>query len=550
MCDITNSPPKDIKKSLLLGRGAYGDVYLDEESGKATKIMKYDDTYDPCLGFNPTLIRELSTISLMQKCEFVPKILNIYFGDSYGFTMEKFYGSLHDVLTGKLLSKEKLLLNLDKIVFKLVYVLAYASSKMIIHRDVKPQNILINDDYNIALTDWGLSVTNISYNRHDDRTVQTLWYRCPEHLLRLSDDQNNDTIDMWSVGIIMLEIMRGKHGIVAHNTEKGTMEIILKILGYPKDSSIIQGLKDNEILSTHYADHSPYIEELKKIDGIDMECIDFIEKCLEYSPHKRLSPISALQHLYINKNSSIIDTSKLIMMDNISEKLLELDEYCIDIHNIKKNNPKYLLMRHKYLNSYKLIKDRYGMTQHELALMITYTDKLFEVISIVDEYSFGSICAVSCIVFSITAEILPKISHLKKILKIENVSDNEIKEYVINVIKILKFPFPIKTFITYQILLEPIHGYIATAYKFLCNHIVESDKYIGIKAEHIFSGILNELKNYYYYDRSTKHVTYFSPLLENLVKRYPCRMIVEFTSEHNYIPFKNGFISTELKFIL
>jgi serine/threonine protein kinase len=541
---IITSPPENIKSLKLLGHGSYASVYLDK-FGNAIKIMKYDDTYDPYLGFNPVFLREISNIISLQKCPFIPKILNVYFGDSCGFTMQKFSGSLCDVLIGQLLDKHKLIINLDKIIFKLVYALACASSNMILHRDVKPQNILINDDYDIALADWGLSSTNITKCvRADSRTVQTLWYRCPEHLLKISNYQNNDTIDMWSVGIIMLEILRGKHGIIAHTTENGAMGLIMKILGRPKDLTIIKKLEEFGIEYLHYDEHSTYIEELRTIDGIDIMCIDFIEKCLEFSPHKRLTPVSALNHPYINKNMSIIEPFyPKPILSNIHDKLKGLTQYCACLKNININNPKYLENRKHYIFNYKLIKQHYALAQSDFALLMTYTDKIASVARIPDEYSHYLLFAISCIVMSITVENLPKLKHLKRIVGNHMIDDLYVKDYIINIVKILKFPLSIKTFITYEVLLEQLNRHILASYKFFCYYIIDSHKYIGINAEDIFAGLIHKLTNYYYYDKITKETIRFLPLLEDITKIYTTSILIELPPECNYMLFENGFIS-------
>ena len=73
----------------------------------------------------------------------------------------------------KILNKITLVEHLDKIVFKLVYALAMAQDNMIIHRDIKPQNILINADYDVAVADWGISIATIFGNiSNDTKTIQ------------------------------------------------------------------------------------------------------------------------------------------------------------------------------------------------------------------------------------------------------------------------------------------------------------------------------------------------------------------------------------------
>ena len=79
-----------------------------------------------------------------------------------------------------------------------------------------------------------------------------------------------------------------------------------------------------------------------------------------------------------------------------------------------------------------------------------------------------------------------------------------------------------------------------------CDHILESDKYIGIHAEHIFTGLIHKLKNYYYYNRTTREILNFLPFLEDLIKIYTdsgFSELIELPPECNYMLFENGFIS-------
>lgn len=74
----------------------------------------------------------------------------------------------------------------------------------VIHRDLKPQNLLVTSTGNIKLADFGLAKT-YDFEMRLTSVVVTLWYRSPEVLLGLS---YATPVDIWSCGCIMAELFR------------------------------------------------------------------------------------------------------------------------------------------------------------------------------------------------------------------------------------------------------------------------------------------------------------------------------------------------------
>ncbi|XP_023620548.1 mitogen-activated protein kinase 13 [Myotis lucifugus] len=96
----------------------------------------------------------------------------------------------------------------DKIqylVYQMLKGLKYIHSAGVIHRDLKPGNLAVNEDCELKILDFGLA-------RHADAEmtgyVVTRWYRAPEVIL--SWMHYNQTVDIWSVGCIMAEMLTGK----------------------------------------------------------------------------------------------------------------------------------------------------------------------------------------------------------------------------------------------------------------------------------------------------------------------------------------------------
>ncbi|KAF5285710.1 hypothetical protein FQA39_LY16516, partial [Lamprigera yunnana] len=91
------------------------------------------------------------------------------------------------------------------LVYQILRGLKYIHSAGIIHRDLKPSNIAVNEDCELKILDFGLArPTETEMTGY----VATRWYRAPEIMLNWM--HYNQTVDIWSVGCIMAELLTGR----------------------------------------------------------------------------------------------------------------------------------------------------------------------------------------------------------------------------------------------------------------------------------------------------------------------------------------------------
>src|SRR5438445_595608 len=89
----------------------------------------------------------------------------------------------------------------------MVFPCSYFFFLQCIHRDVKPENILLTKDCIVKLCDFGFARTINPGENYTDY-VATRWYRAPE--LLVGDTQYGAPVDVWAIGCVTAELMRGE----------------------------------------------------------------------------------------------------------------------------------------------------------------------------------------------------------------------------------------------------------------------------------------------------------------------------------------------------
>jgi serine/threonine protein kinase len=120
--------------------------------------------------------------------------------------------------------------------YQLLKGMTFCHQRGILHRDLKPQNLLIDQAGILKLADFGLARAVAVPVRLYTHEIVTLWYRAPEVLLGSSAIGKYSTpVDMWSIGCIFAEMVT-KEPLFPGDSEIDELYRIFRALGTPNDT--------------------------------------------------------------------------------------------------------------------------------------------------------------------------------------------------------------------------------------------------------------------------------------------------------------------------
>ena len=196
---------------------------------------------------------------------------------------------------------------MQRYLYQMLSGIAHCHSHRILHRDLKPQNLLIDrSTRTLKLADFGLARAFGIPVRQYTHEVITLWYRAPEILLGCK--QYSTPVDLWSIGCIFAEMVLQKP-LFPGDSEIDELFKIFQVLGTPNEISYPGVTQCPE-----YKDVFPQWRPRNLSEVVPALCpdgIDLLSKLLEYSPSRRLSAKSALQHPYFDELRARGDISDL-----------------------------------------------------------------------------------------------------------------------------------------------------------------------------------------------------------------------------------------------
>ena len=295
------------EKQDKLGEGTYGVVFKarNKETNEtvAIKMIHLEQEEE---GIPPTSIREISVLSDLKHPNVVDLKEVINTPHSLALVFEYLDKDLKNYLEVQRSPLNPMLIK--SYAYQILAGLCCCHCHGIIHRDMKPANLLLNRAGLIKLCDFGLARPFSLPMRGYTKEVVTLWYRAPEILLNAP--AYDISIDIWSVACIIAEMIN-RAPLFPGDSEIDQLFSIFKILGTPTE-------EEWPAVVTYPNFSQDFPKWSKKslgeiINTTDQLAVDLLERMLVYDPARRISAREALDHPYFaDLSQTIKDTCRPI----------------------------------------------------------------------------------------------------------------------------------------------------------------------------------------------------------------------------------------------
>ena len=302
----------------IIGQGGFAKVNLGLNvlTGRVVAIKSFNKTIKTKYGDNLNMDKILHEINLMRKLNHpnITKILET-------FEDEKFYFIIMEYINGGNLfsyvkKRRKLSEKVAKFLFKqIILAIKYIHSQLIVHNDIKLENILIDMNNNVKICDFGIGLILSSENQDLHRHCGTPLYIAPEIILsNKKEGYKGFPVDIWSAGIALYIMLSGK---LPFNLDEEQDDIV----GYNNNLKEKNAKLKYEIVN----------KEPKYIENISDEARDLLRGILNKNPKKRLKCDEILNHPWLsdinnNKNHLFSKTEK----DTLSKTYIDYRKRKLD----------------------------------------------------------------------------------------------------------------------------------------------------------------------------------------------------------------------------
>uniref|UniRef100_M4A2C0 cyclin-dependent kinase n=1 Tax=Xiphophorus maculatus TaxID=8083 RepID=M4A2C0_XIPMA len=318
-----SSPPFDqplSRRSRRASLGTYATVFkgrskLTDNLVALKEIRLEHEEGAPC-----TAIREVSLLKDLKHANIVTLHDIVHTDKSLTLVFEYLDKDLKQYMDdcGNIMSMH----NVKIFLFQILRGLSYCHKRKVLHRDLKPQNLLINERGELKLADFGLARAKSVPTKTYSNEVVTLWYRPPDVLLGSSEYSTQ--IDMWGVGCIFYEMAAGRP-LFPGSTVEDELHLIFRLLGTPTEEKWPGISTIEEFKSYNFPKYKPQ-PLINHAPRLDSEGIELLLAFLRYESKARISADEAMKHSYFRQLGMRVHTlPESVSMFTLKELQLQRD---------------------------------------------------------------------------------------------------------------------------------------------------------------------------------------------------------------------------------
>ncbi|KAM4600100.1 cyclin-dependent kinase 1 [Fundulus heteroclitus] len=287
---------EDYVKIEKIGEGTYGVVYKGRHKATGQVVaMKKIRLESEEEGVPSTAIREVSLLQELKHPNVV-RLMDVLMQESRLYLIFEFLSMdlkkyLDTLPSGQYMDP----MQVKSYLYQILEGIFFCHCRRVLHRDLKPQNLLIDNKGVIKLADFGLARAFGVPVRVYTHEVVTLWYRAPEVLL--GSPRYSTPVDIWSTGTIFAELATKKplfHG----DSEIDQLFRIFRTLGTPNNDVWPEVEKLPDYKNTFPKWKAGSLSSM--VTNLDENGLDLLAKMLTYNPPKRISAREARSHPYFD----------------------------------------------------------------------------------------------------------------------------------------------------------------------------------------------------------------------------------------------------------